>query len=208
MYLAVRKAKQQIIVAFRGTANTENWLDNLKLFKAPFPYASRSQSDIQVHAGFLETYRPLRARYFAALNSLKALFPSYTIIFTGHSLGGALAQIGAADALSNLKLNVKMVKVMAFSAPRAGNEDFANYLYSLGVHIDRFVEENDIVPHLPPHSAGYTHVPGEKYYREGETYSCLGGEDEECSNSRVPFLSIIKHGSFFGESWFWGKDQC
>ena len=62
-----------------------------------------------------------------------------TVIVAGHSKGGAIAR--------EMFLPIRMV--VSFSAPRAGDGEFAKWVEHLaGMH--RFEYGLDIVPHLPP----------------------------------------------------------
>ena len=68
---------------------------------------------------------------------------------TGHSLGGALAVLLAATLMET---GIKVSGLYTFGAPRVGDEEFANRLndeLSDGAHW-RVVNEEDLVPHLPP----------------------------------------------------------
>ena len=62
------------------------------------------------------------------------------VIFTGHSLGGALAVVAAARS--------KYVgEVYTFGQPRVGNRKYSKQVKS---KVYRFVNNNDIVPRIPP----------------------------------------------------------
>ena len=74
--------KSTIVVAFRGTANLQNWLTNIKV-------SMRAQAGVRVHEGFAlavdsvwDEFRPLIKENGG---------PEKAIWITGHSLGGALA---------------------------------------------------------------------------------------------------------------------
>ena len=103
------------IIAFRGTTNIFDWITNLKTTKQIFPYIkeaplselysletiinmdfpyNKPESLPEVHRGFLVAYDSLRNFIF---DQLKVLPENTKIIITGHSLGGALANICALD---------------------------------------------------------------------------------------------------------------
>jgi predicted lipase len=68
-------------------------------------------------------------------------------VATGHSLGGALSEIGGMRLKA--KFGVKTV-VHNYGCPRVGNAAMAQYI---GTRVDtlyRVVHNKDIVPHLPP----------------------------------------------------------
>ena len=69
-------------VVFRGTQQTRDWLFNLTAF--PWRYSGR-----WVHGGFMMAHRSVWRKIAAHLD------PHKEIIFTGHSLGAALAELSA-----------------------------------------------------------------------------------------------------------------
>lgn len=70
----------EIIVAFRGTSSTTNWIDDAMASQIPFKYIKES---CLTHRGFTNIYASARKQVLSALSKLssdKALF------ITGHSL--------------------------------------------------------------------------------------------------------------------------
>ncbi|ORZ37625.1 Alpha/Beta hydrolase protein [Catenaria anguillulae PL171] len=209
-YVAIRPNQGQIVVSFRGSNNAGNWADNLNLIRTNYPYGRLPGSDgASVHQGFVDAYRPVRSATQNALRNAVSANPGFQVVFTGHSLGGALATLAATDAIGAGIVSANRVRLTTFGAPRVGNNNFANMVTRLGLAgLDRVVEGNDLVPHIPPAFAGFLHSAGEKYVLDGRAYVCGGLEDGKCSNSRVPFLSIGAHGEFFGQRDFFGKSGC
>jgi hypothetical protein len=85
-YVAMNHAKGEIAVAFRGSANVNDWLYNLD-FKM-----ERSDPigppDVMVHSGFKRAYLAVGQRMVDTLVKVSNEHPSYQILITGHSLGG------------------------------------------------------------------------------------------------------------------------
>ncbi|ORZ37607.1 Alpha/Beta hydrolase protein [Catenaria anguillulae PL171] len=99
-FVAVRPTTAQIVVAFRGSVNIDNWIDNLSLIRTNYPYARLPGSDgASVHQGFVDAYRPVRTATLDAIRSALAAHPTYQVVFTGHSQGGAIATLAAVDAV-------------------------------------------------------------------------------------------------------------
>ncbi|CAD5222106.1 unnamed protein product [Bursaphelenchus xylophilus] len=135
----------------------------------------------------------------------------YTVVFTGHSLGGAASVISAARAVEEGLKNGSQVAIWTFGQPRVGNSEFSTYIDDTFDVVYRVVNRRDIVPHIPPCFAkgltgcfpatfGYYHEITEVWYPEGlyelnSTYQICtnGGEDPSCSNSLIANYSWDDH---------------
>jgi hypothetical protein len=73
----------------------------------------------KVHRGFLEVYLSLKTDLQSHLARLAEKYPYYNIVFTGHSLGGALAVLGAVDfAETSPAIYQDRMSVVSYGAPR------------------------------------------------------------------------------------------
>lgn len=82
-----------------------------------------------------------------------------TLWFTGHSLGGAMATISAGRCfLAHIPADPKAV--YTYGAPRVGTK---RYINNTNVDLTRWVNNNDIVPRVPPTWMGYRHT-GRRLY--------------------------------------------
>lgn len=132
------KKEKTIVICFRGTDDVKDWVNNAKfsLVKCPF-------SDGFVHEGFLLEFNKL---YPSIIRILQKYDFDY-LELCGHSLGGALATIGA-----SIFKNVNIL--YTYGSPRVGCKTFTNTISTS--HI-RVVNNNDIVPRLPPTLFSYSH---------------------------------------------------
>lgn len=149
---------QLIVVSFRGTHTSRDWLTDLD-------FLLYDASDIcvgcQAHSGFLGSWRGVRKIVLNDWNNLRANYPTYKTVVTGHSLGGALANLCAAQ-MKKMVPNAK-VYLFTFGSPRVGNDEFAEYIETvLGWRNFRVTHLNDPVPQLPPQWPGFAH-PGPEY---------------------------------------------
>merc|ERR1711862_356436 len=90
-------------------------------------------------------------------------YPSFRVITSGHSLGGA-DSILTAVALS-MHLPIQRIDSISFGSPRVGGKrwtSFVNMIHNLGIW--RFVYKDDIVPRLPTLAP-----PFEPYKHAGHT---------------------------------------
>ena len=138
------------VVACRGTEPNE-WND----IKADLDAVSIAAETIgKVHRGFKTEVDDLWPVLEETLvNNQKTLW------FCGHSLGGAMAAICAGRCyLSHIKSMPK--GLFTYGSPRVGNNRYVNYVK---IEYFRWVNNNDIVTHVPPAWMGYRHTGQEMY---------------------------------------------
>jgi len=131
-----KKGEGATIVCFRGTTRKRQWMFNA-LFRPHGWRRFRRSGETEtgfVHSGFYVLFKRLWTRLWPDLERLPRPW-----VFTGHSLGGALAMIGGSVSEADL--------ICTFGAPKVGNEEF-NKL-NVGRRIWRFVNQDDLVTRLP-----------------------------------------------------------
>ncbi len=84
-----------------------------------------------------------------------------TAIFTGHSLGAAIATLAANDIKHKASAHLPEPKLITFGSPAVGDAAFA--ASSTGYLVKRYVNCCDLVINVPPEIAGFVHV-GEALY--------------------------------------------
>lgn len=173
-YAIMGSGNGTIVVAFRGTASTMNIMTDLKAWSMPYPPHPRlSSSDtfggpgkdtivskmfsaaVRVHTGFYKAWsgEGFNARVVdavvAAARKMESSSPGppIRIFVTGHSLGGALACLGAMELKSALP-DSKLC-VYTFGAPRVGNQAFGVYANQLVPDYWHIVRTDDPVARIP-----------------------------------------------------------
>jgi len=183
-----------IVVSFRGSASLENWLKNAEFWQTTYPGVPGAA----VHYGFYTGYMAVSTVVVNAVKAVRSKYPSLPVKVTGHSLGAAFATLCALDLLQH---GVNNVQHWTFGQPRVGNQAFANYFNSQVTTRYRTVNQNDLVPHVPPSSLlGYYHVATEVWFPSNyQSYViCPGsGEDPNCSDSDKIY-SIEMHLMYLG----------
>jgi hypothetical protein len=153
----------QLVVSFRGTEGLNDLAINLMLFQSIFTHVPNSR----VHTGFMKQYNALRGPMMAHL--LPKLYQEqnhHTIMVVGHSLGGALATLCAAD-LAHRHPNLH-VRSYVFGSPRVGDRGFVQEVQRLtNLNIIRIYNKYDLVPCLP--WFGFTHTPSQICVSAGNT---------------------------------------
>ena len=143
-----------VIVVFRGSERIGGPLSaikdsiltdaNLKLLDV----SERLGDGVKVHAGFWNAFTPVKDSVVEAIEKQGGFSPEKKLWITGNSLGAALANLCAA---SLEKEGRDVSAVYTFGAPMCGNEDFRRlYEDELAIKSQRYVNDNDIVPLLPP----------------------------------------------------------
>lgn len=140
---------QDNIIAFAGTNSKENVLTDVKILDVSFGACGNSKT--RVHAGFLEAWDSVRTKVLQHVTQLT----TETVVFTGHSLGGALACVAGLDVACTLG---KKVKVVSFGAPHVGDELFADVFNAKIWESTRVVNPLDPVPRSL--SSQFAHVKG------------------------------------------------
>eukprot|EP01116_Phalansterium_solitarium_P025460 TRINITY_DN9753_c0_g1_i1.p1 TRINITY_DN9753_c0_g1~~TRINITY_DN9753_c0_g1_i1.p1 ORF type:complete len:332 (+),score=58.81 TRINITY_DN9753_c0_g1_i1:108-1103(+) len=185
----------QVIISFRGTEpdSLDNWIEDLKTATMrPYPDVPNAL----VHDGFYEAYKAVRDQVRVAAKLLQLQNPNKPMVITGHSLGGALAQLCAVDLVQS-GVVAGPVYIWNFGQPRVGNAVFAKFASSVVQHVYRTINMDDIVPHLPPTVLGFVHAPQEVWFPTNQTSyvvcSDTDGEDPDCSDSIQIEFSVEDH---------------
>ena len=154
-------ASDIVLIAFRGTENVADWIADFNALRVTRPYG-------KVHRGFYHAFNDVRSSLEAVLAPVR----NRRLIVTGHSLGGALATVAAAEWLQDNSF--APAAAFTFGQPRVGDSQVAKFINSsFGDRYSRFVNDDDIVPRVPP---GYSHV-GKLFHFDaaGELQESLAG---------------------------------
>ena len=156
--------RPMVVIAFRGTepdkmsdvmVDGKAW--KTKLVDHDWPPAWGS-----MHAGFLSAFESVGPVLRAKVAELAS--EDVGIWITGHSLGGALATVMAAELLRQIEAGASygLRGVYTYGSPRVGNkafqEQFDSAAKSAGVRVVRFRNGNDAVTHIPGLMLEYQHV--------------------------------------------------
>ena len=148
---SVGESGGEMIIAFRGTADLRNALTDMdcKLIHA---------DGYRVHRGFHEAVAAIDASLTAALGDVSGM----RLWITGHSLGGALAELWTLRAIER---GLEIAGVYTFGQPRVGDAAFAAcYNSVLEPCTFRVVHGDDVVPRVPWLLGRYRHAGGEIFF--------------------------------------------
>jgi len=209
--LTVSHKRQEIVASFRGTTTPMDYILDFAIINAtPDP-----NSKIKVHTGFYIAAMSLYQQVTEAIGCQLSQNPTYKIVLTGCSLGGAIARVFQFYYKFNDQFSGVPVEVYTYGEPRSGNKYYADNLNSHPITTVRVVNKADMIPHLPPTSVlnsnflydNYVHVLHEFWIKSTNTTTFCGEtayEDENCSNSLGPGYTVLDHTQYPGTS----SSQC
>jgi len=119
---------------------------------------------VTINSYFLSTASNLIAQAYKDIEKLVASYTGYSFLITGHSLGGAMAQVVAFDLVG--AKYIKNPFVYTFGSPRVGDINFVKQ-YSSAIKQDfRVIFNRDLIPHVPPNNVitYLLHTPNEIWY--------------------------------------------
>ncbi len=131
-----------IVLAFRGTQSTQDWKTN---FHVRMVQPSGTDPKLWVHEGFYNAFNALYDGHQGIKQKIASVGAATSgkipIYITGHSLGGALAQIATAVVGSD-----QIAACYTFGSPAVGNKYFDLWVKPPSY---RVINDADIVPQVP-----------------------------------------------------------
>jgi hypothetical protein len=153
VFSVVWDSENIIWVVFRGSWNLYEWINNFRIQQTSYylgnktfnnmPSFMENNQDIMIHSGFVKIYDELRKGILESIEAHKG--DNVKICVTGHSLGGAIANICGLD----LKTLGYDAQVYSFASPRVGNIALAETMASSGLKHYRIINTEDTIPQMP-----------------------------------------------------------
>ena len=156
-FVAFHAASGQAAVCFRGSqpdlsegiSLILDWWTNFRVTQvAPDPTVFTGVQG-RIHQGFFDGWSSARGIVRALLDQFPGGSRAIRALWcTGHSLGGALATVAAADLVDEFP---QQTSLWTYAQPRVGDPVFAKWLdEALAGRYHRVVNADDLVTHLPP----------------------------------------------------------
>ncbi|GMG27692.1 unnamed protein product [Ambrosiozyma monospora] len=192
--IMTENSTKQIIIAFQGSSTFMDWVLDFTALPVDFEsYGSTKNLDVysidaeaddpKVHMGFKKASENFFNHSLTALQQLKAKYPDYQFVVTGHSLGGALASLVGVE-LYMMGYNPAIVSL---AGPKVFSKTFANWVdqkFATDSYVTSLQEQSvstinpgtytrithvgDIVPCVPLVEMGYKHAGSEFYIDESD----------------------------------------
>jgi hypothetical protein len=168
-----------------------------------------------IQRGFWEGWAAIRQESLTLLNKFMDKYPDLDIHFVGHSLGGSFATLAAIEVLWDNEISAKKqlegkIRLVTYGKPRIGNMTWAKLVLKnkAAMHARRVVNHADIIPHLPPFSRGFFHLPGEVWlcWTDGTTYRATDGLDIEGHGNNLENIVGLTPFHHFLSSYFYTQE--
>ncbi|KAJ4293647.1 hypothetical protein N0V90_008931 [Kalmusia sp. IMI 367209] len=192
-FVSTDTTNKLIVMAFRGSRSIDNWAANLDFQMEDVSFCSGCRA----HSGFLESWNEVQDGVIKAVKAAQAEFPDFTIVATGHSLGGAIATFATA-ALRTIDIPVDLY---TYGSPKTGNKEWAKFVGETDKGASfRVVHKNDIVPTLPPSIPflmPYAHVQPEYFITTGNNVNVTASDIKVVPNGDNGGIDIASHLWYF-----------
>ncbi|UNK20807.1 lipase family protein [Paenibacillus sp. N3/727] len=173
----ILESPKEIIIAFRGTSSTTNWISNIIASQKRFKYI---KEDCLTHRGFTDIYSSARSGITSALSRLSS---NKTLFITGHSLGGALATLCAIDVSANT--TYISPNLFTYGSPRVGDPAFAKVFTQYVRYSYRVANPFDVVTHAPPTIYKLPKREKKYYYSHVQALSSLSFQNGSVSANHL-----------------------
>ncbi|KAI1643134.1 alpha/beta-hydrolase [Daldinia loculata] len=187
-----------IVASVRGSHSIRNFVADLSFVPLPCDLVD----DCLIHSGFLLSWQEIEDALLDGVAAAKEANPSYKIIFTGHSLGGAVATVAAGYARDQ----GYELDLYTYGSPRVGNQAFVDFVTAQPGGEFRVTHLDDPVPRLPPIAVDYRHTSPEFWISDESDNStinaasdikvCEGFANTDC-NGGTDGLNIFAHLLYF-----------
>ena len=127
----LRKLGDHVVVAFRGTDDTSSFLNDIDIIPMDIPNIGK------LHSGFWHAWQHIS-------EPIKRAIGSSNVVFTGHSLGAAIALIAALDCKIS---GISVRAVYAFEPPMISPIDLSSKFN--GIDLNLYKNGDDVIPELP-----------------------------------------------------------
>jgi hypothetical protein len=205
--------RKELIVAFSGTQNPAQLAHEI-VGSLPTSYSLHPEvKGARVLGYFYSHYTSFSDWLEDELRDIGLV--TYKLVFTGHSLGGALAVHAATDIFLQDFRHNKNFRVYTLGQPRVGNREFSAALTDQITDNFRIVHNKDLVVHVPPCIPRIGRSPNciagglltyypyhtltEIFYNDDETeYKLCDTEEQGDCSDKYHLTSVDNHLNYFG----------
>ncbi|KAK3316909.1 Alpha/Beta hydrolase protein [Apodospora peruviana] len=204
--IAIDPARSLIVVSFRGSSSVRNWATDITFPQVPCTLTL----GCLVHVGFASAWEEVEDQVIAGVAAARAANPTYSLVVTGHSLGGAVATLATAC----LRQAGHPADLYTYGSPRVGNIIFAQFVTEQAGNEYRVTHTDDPVPKLPPITLNYAHTSPEYWITTDENEVVSASEITVCNgyttldcNAGALGVNATAHVWYFGHTSGCGPDE-
>jgi len=151
-YVALDTVNEVIVASFQGTSDDWDFLDDADIVRETTDLCgtANTHDGCLVHDGFYACATDTYTDVLDSIETALAANPTYKIVTTGHSLGGAISALMA----TMLRNAGYVVDMYSYGQPRLGSVDISLYISNQAPALGnnyRITHFDDEVPQLPPH---------------------------------------------------------
>uniref|UniRef100_A0A0K0FE54 Lipase_3 domain-containing protein n=1 Tax=Strongyloides venezuelensis TaxID=75913 RepID=A0A0K0FE54_STRVS len=212
-YVAIDNEAKAIIIAHRGSISGiqigMEVIETLFDSKESFP-SGGGVSRYFYDAWGLVWNGGLRDAFLTAKNQ----YQDYDVWITGHSLGGAMASLTAANIGYHKYVSKEKIKAITFGEPRVGDFEYSQGFDNVVGYSYRVIHHRDPVAHIPLRNMlNYQHTKEEIFYDNdmspGSPYLVCSQIDDskDCSNKYLNF-DVSDHGHYFKNLGSFTSSNC
>uniref|UniRef100_A0A914PAD0 Fungal lipase-like domain-containing protein n=1 Tax=Panagrolaimus davidi TaxID=227884 RepID=A0A914PAD0_9BILA len=153
-YIFAAPSLSSIILVFRGSS-PENQVKQELHYTIHHP-AKKYSLGGHVNGYFYHGFKALwKAGLQQSFLKLHSRYPTFDIIITGHSLGGAMSALAGPKIAQIIvpkknSINHRKISIYTFGEPRVGDHQFNHVLETAVPEIYRIIHKHDIVAQIPP----------------------------------------------------------
>jgi len=154
-FFTCKDSKNDFYIVFQGSNNLKDWIANLKFLsetdsQLDMESLERIGTDFKFHKGHLKQWHDVEDFIFKKLIENGFIQNINKIYFTGHSLGGSLAEIGSCITAKCFPFLKEKLVVRSFGANRNMGWKTKHWFNKNVMDCYRYVNGDDIVPKMPP----------------------------------------------------------
>lgn len=131
--------KRNLYITFRGCNNLDEVVKCIetKVVK-PFP-----NKDVFINSAILNGFEEIKEDVDKLIEDYTEEYDIDNIVFSGHSLGGSIAQVASTYCVTKNKN-----KIFTFGSPHVGNKGFCEEVANKSQYHIRYVAKYDVIPEI------------------------------------------------------------
>jgi hypothetical protein len=148
--IAIHPFREEIIIGFRASERLSDFTNfNVKLWGTKtdlWNYGKSMPHNVTIHKGYNIAYTTIREQVIEEVVKVQKKYPRHKLVFTGHSMGGALASIALIDVKEHLRIPARQLALYTFGSPPVGSLAFRQLFR--GIESFRYVNRGDWVSRI------------------------------------------------------------